>query len=119
MRIIRTLAPIINRLPERIIRYIGSKASENLGFLLLARLSKADIVPIALEGTEQLLPISQNDMGKETIHHATVRVKIGQPFQIEEKHQNCDNREEECIQTAMRKIAEMLKPEYQGVYKTD
>lgn len=94
----------------------GSMIKGKKGFLLLARLSKADIVPIAIEGTELLLPIDRNDMGKEILQHSTVRVKIGQPFQIETNH-NCDNRDEECVYMAMRKIAQMLKPEYQGVYK--
>lgn len=97
----------------------GSMIKGKKGFLLLARLSKAYIVPIALEGTELLLPVSQKDMGKETLQHATVRVKIGQPFQMEAKNHNCDNWDEECVYTAMRKIAQMLKPEYQGVYKID
>jgi len=98
----------------------GSMIKGKRGFLLLARLSKADIVPIALEGTERLLPINQKDsMDRETLHHAAVRVKIGQPFRIEEKNRNIDNWDEECLYTAMRKIAEMLKPEYQGVYKID
>lgn len=97
----------------------GSMIEGKKGFLLLARLSKADIVPIALEGTELLLPVNQDDMGKETPQHATVRVKIGQPFQLEKKNRNCDNCDEECVSTAMRKIAQMLEPEYQGVYRID
>lgn len=96
----------------------GSMIKGKKGFLLLARLSKADIVPIALEGTEFLLPVNQNDMGKETPRHATVRVNIGQPFQLE-KNRDCDNWDEECVCFAMRKIAQMLKASYQGVYKID
>ncbi|KLU61226.1 1-acyl-sn-glycerol-3-phosphate acyltransferase [Peptococcaceae bacterium CEB3] len=97
----------------------GSMIKGKKGVLLLARLSKADIVPIALEGTEHLLPINQNDMGKETPQHATVRVNIGKPFQLEKKDHNCGNWDEECVYTVMRKIAQMLKSEYQGVYKID
>lgn len=87
------------------------------GFLVLARLSKSDIVPIALEGTEFLLPVNQDNMGKETPQHATVKVNVGQPFRLMKKNHNCDNWNEECIYIAMRKIAEMLKSKYQGVYK--
>lgn len=97
----------------------GSMLRGKKGFLLLARLSKADIVPIALEGTELLLPVNQRDMGRETLHHATVRVNIGKPFRLEERNKNCDNWDEECVDTAMMKISQMLKPEYQGVYKID
>lgn len=97
----------------------GSMIKGQKGFLLLARHSKADIVPIALEGTEILLPVDQNDMGKETLQHATVRVNIGQPFQLEKNNHNDDNWDEKCVYTAMRKIAQMLKSEYQGVYKID
>jgi len=97
----------------------GSMIEGKKGFLLLARLSKASIVPIALEGTELLLPVNETDIGKEALQHATVRVKIGQPFQLEVKKHNCDNWDAECVYTAMRKIAQMLSAKYQGVYKTD
>lgn len=97
----------------------GSMIKGKKGFLLLARLSKADIVPIAIEGTELLLPVNQNDMGKETPQHATVKINIGQPFQLEKKNHTFENWDEECVSTAMRKIAQMLKPEYQGVYRKD
>ncbi|HOQ76784.1 MAG TPA: lysophospholipid acyltransferase family protein [Thermoclostridium sp.] len=93
----------------------GSMIKAKRGFLLLARLSGADIVPIALEGTERLMPINQDDMGRETPHHAAVKVKIGQPFRIEEKNPGGVS-DEECLYNAMRKIAEMLDPKYQGVY---
>lgn len=95
----------------------GSMIEGQKGFLLLARHSKADIVPIALEGTEILLPVNQDDMGKETPRHATVCVNIGQPFQLEKNNHNDDHWDEKCVYTAMRKIAQMLKSEYQGVYK--
>lgn len=97
----------------------GSMIKGKKGFLLLARLSKADIVPIAIEGTELMLPVNQNDMGNETPKHATVRVNIGQPFQLEGKNHNYNNWDEECVYNAMRKIAQMLKSKYQGVYKKD
>ncbi len=97
----------------------GAMIKGKKGFLLLARLSKADIVPIALEGTERLLPVHQNDMGEETPQHATVSVNVGQPFQLEKKNHHHDDWDEESVATAMRKIAQMLKSEYQGVYKID
>lgn len=97
----------------------GSMIRAKKGFLLLARLSKADIVPIGLEGTELLLPVNQNDMGRESPQHATVSVKIGQPFQLAKKDNTRENWDEECVYTAMRNIAQMLKPEYQGIYKVD
>ncbi|NJD04855.1 MAG: 1-acyl-sn-glycerol-3-phosphate acyltransferase, partial [Ruminiclostridium sp.] len=105
--------------PEGTRSRTGSMIKGKKGLLLFAKLSKADIVPIALEGTELLLLVNQNDMGMETPQHATVRVYIGQPFHLEGKNHNCDNWDEECVYTAMRKIAQMLKSEYQGVYKID
>lgn len=105
--------------PEGTRSRTGSMIKGKKGFLLLARLSKADIVPIALKGTENLMPINKNDMGRETPHHATVRVKIGQPFKIEERNPKGAKSDEECLYNAMRKIAEMLEPEYQGVYRVD
>jgi 1-acyl-sn-glycerol-3-phosphate acyltransferase len=94
----------------------GSMIQAKKGFLLLARLSRADLVPIALEGTERMLPVNQDDMGKETPRHANVSVKIGQPFQIENEIHGRISRDEECVTSAMKRIAQMLKPEYQGVY---
>ena len=46
-----------------------------------------------------------------------MRVKIGQPFKIEERNPKGAKSDEECLYNAMRKIAEMLEPEYQGVYE--
>lgn len=97
----------------------GSMIKGKKGFLLLAKRSKADIVPIAIEGTNLMLPINQKDMGMETPHHAEVRVNIGQPFRLENNEQNRENWDDICLDTAMRKIARMLKPEYQGVYNTN
>jgi 1-acyl-sn-glycerol-3-phosphate acyltransferase len=97
----------------------GSMIKAKKGFLLLSRLSKADIVPIAIEGTELMLPINQDDMSMETPKRADVRISIGEPFQLEQKNQSCDNWDEECVDFAMRKIAQMLRPKYQGVYKSD
>ena len=93
----------------------GAMIKGKKGFVLLAKLSKAEIVPIALEGTERLLPVNQKDMGQETPRHAVVKVTIGKPFRLEENH-DVDNWEDECLDLSMRKIAQMLKPEYQGVY---
>jgi 1-acyl-sn-glycerol-3-phosphate acyltransferase len=97
----------------------GAMIKGKRGFLLLARLSQADIVPIALEGTERLLPVNEDDMSQETPQQATVRVHIGQPFRLEKRNRDCDDWDERCVFTAMRKIAEMLSPEYQGVYRID
>lgn len=103
--------------PEGTRSRTGSMIKGKKGFLLLARLSKADIVPIALEGTEMMLPVNQDDMGSETPRHATVTVTIGEPFHLEQRDHACEDWDDKCVDTAMRKIAQMLKPEYQGVYK--
>jgi 1-acyl-sn-glycerol-3-phosphate acyltransferase len=103
--------------PEGTRSRTGSMIRGKKGFVLLARLSKADIVPIALEGTEQMLPINPNDMGLETPKHANVRVKVGQPFQLEPKNPDSEDPDQECVDAAMRKISQLLSPQYQGVYR--
>lgn len=88
------------------------------GILLIAKLTKAPIVPLALWGTEKLLPIEE-DMGKETFHHATVKLRMGEPFMLPQRRENEGKAEyeERAIYETMGKIAVLLPEEYRGVYK--
>jgi len=76
------------------------------------------VVPIALEGTEIVLPINDNDMVSENLHKAGVIVKIGEPFTLPGKneHPGVEDWEEICAAYSMKKIAAMLEPKYRGVY---
>lgn len=90
------------------------------GILLIARLTKAKIVPIGLIGTEILLPVSESgNMGAESWEKADVEVRFGEGIELpkrekeEDKHQY-DNR---CMKVLMGSIASLLPEKYKGVYK--
>lgn len=91
------------------------------GILLIAKLAKVPIVPIALWGTEKFMPIHDGDMGAEGFHEADIHIKIGAALSLPEKKQGEDKGkyEERAVFTLMRKIAAMLPEQYQGVYGED
>lgn len=104
--------------PEGTRSRCGSMISGKKGVVLMQKLSKALVVPIGLTGTERLLPINDEDMGKEKFHHATVHVKIGKPLQMLEKRadETKEEYEERKLHTLMTGIAALLPEEYRGVY---
>lgn len=104
--------------PEGTRSRTGAMIPAKKGFLLIAKLTKADLVPIGLEGTEKLFPINTEDMGKESFNHSNINVIIGQPFKLPSK--TADNKTkwtELASEYSMKKIAELLNPKYRGVYK--
>ncbi len=104
--------------PEGTRSRTGSLINVKKGFILLVKLANVPVVPIALEGTEQVLPIDDKDMGSEKLMKANVKVKIGEPFTLPQKDEFPADTdwEEMCADYSMRKIAEMLEPRYRGVY---
>lgn len=104
--------------PEGTRSRTGSLISVKKGFILIVKLAGVPVVPIALEGTEMVLPIDDNDMGGEKLHRAKVKVKVGEPFTLPSKDEcpSVADWEEMCADYAMRKIAAMLEPKYRGVY---
>jgi 1-acyl-sn-glycerol-3-phosphate acyltransferase len=105
--------------PEGTRSRTGSLINVKKGFILLVKLADVPVVPIALEGTELVLPINDKDMGGEKLHKSKVKVKIGEPFTLPPKNEYPADTdwEELCAGFAMRKIAVMLEPKYQGVYE--
>ena len=90
------------------------------GILLVARMSKAKIVPISLYGTEKLLPINKNgDMAGEQWNEAEVNVKIGEPISIpkKDKEESKHEYDDRCLNYIMKSIAKGLPEEYRGAYK--
>ena len=90
------------------------------GILLIARLTKATIVPIGINGSDKLLPIAEDgDMGGEEWHHADVTVNVGEGFKLPEREDGEGKHEydDRCMQYLMRKIAVLLPEEYRGFYK--
>ena len=104
--------------PEGTRSRTGSLIPGKKGVVLLARLAKVPIVPIALEGTERLLPINDDDMNQEFFRKAAVKVHIGPPVslpaQIEQETKH--GWEERCLLFLMEGIAALLPPAYRGEY---
>ena len=89
------------------------------GILLIQKLTKADIIPIGIYGSENLLPINDLGMEKENFKHAKVNVKIGNIIKRLEKNENENKHEfeERSMTYIMKALAELLPEAYRGVYK--
>lgn len=97
----------------------GAMIEGKKGFLLMAKLSKAKIVPIGLTGTEEFLPINDDDMGEENFQTAHVTVRFGDAVYLPEKLKEEDKNEynERAMVEVMKSIAALLPEKYKGVYK--
>ncbi|MEW9094393.1 MAG: lysophospholipid acyltransferase family protein [Clostridiaceae bacterium] len=107
--------------PEGTRSRVGSMIEGKKGVVLIQKLSKATIVPMAMTGTEKLLPINERDMGSEKFQHAKVKVTIGNPIEVPSRESGEDKHkyEERTLNHFMYSIAALLPEEYQGVYKLD
>ncbi|WP_346940795.1 lysophospholipid acyltransferase family protein [uncultured Clostridium sp.] len=97
----------------------GAMIEGKKGFLLMAKLSKAKIVPIGITGTEEFLPINDNDMGEENFQTAHVTVRFGDAVYLPEKLKEEDKNQynERAMVEVMKYIAALLPEKYRGVYK--
>lgn len=88
------------------------------GLLLIAKLSKAKIVPIGITGTEDFLPINDKDMGEEDFKSANVIVRFGDVTYLPEKTKEEDKNQynDRAMEEVMRKISGLLPEEYRGIY---
>ncbi len=88
------------------------------GIILLAKMVRVPVIPVAVEGTEHLLPINDEDMNREFFRKANVKVTIGEPLEVPPERQNESKRqwEERVLDYYMRGIAGLLSPQYRGVY---
>lgn len=106
--------------PEGTRSRTSSMIKATRGLYLIAKMSKAIIVPIGIYGSEKLLPISDDgNMSSETFYKADVYIKVGTPFYMSERKNDEDKKqhEERAVDEAMMKIAELLPESYRGVYK--
>ena len=106
--------------PEGTRSRTGAMIEGKKGILLIARLTKAKIVPIGMTGTEILLPINDNgDMGGEKFNYADVNIKFGEPISLptKEKEEDKHQYDERCMEYIMKSIANLLPEKYRGVYK--
>ena len=106
--------------PEGTRSRTGAMIEGKKGVLLIARLTKATIVPIGMHGTEILLPINKDgDMGGEKFNYADVHIKFGDPMSLPTKGKDEDKHEfdERSMQFLMKSISDLLPEKYKGVYK--
>lgn len=106
--------------PEGTRSRVGSMIEGKKGIVLIARMSKATIIPIGMSGSEKLLPINkEGSMKSEEFHHAKVKVNIGKPVVIPEKEKDEDRHlyDDRVLTHIMKSIAELLPEDYRGVYK--
>lgn len=96
----------------------GKMIEGKKGLILMAKLSKATIIPMGIWGTEKLLPIDANDMASERFHHADVHVKIGDPILLPSKNVDEDRNQyhDRAMHEIMCSIAILLPDQYRGVY---
>lgn len=106
--------------PEGTRSRTGAMIEGKKGILLFAKMSKAEIIPIGMSGTEKLLPISKDgNMGGEKWHQSHVTINIGDKIEFPPKERDEDKHEYEdrCMDILMRSIAALLPENYRGVYK--
>ncbi|WP_291580477.1 lysophospholipid acyltransferase family protein [Clostridium sp. UBA6640] len=107
--------------PEGTRSRTGSMIEAKKGLLLIAKMSKATIVPIGLCGTENFMPINDNDMGKESFKKADIFINIGLPVEIVEKQKDEDKNSysNRALKELMLSIAKLIPEKYRGVYSLE
>jgi 1-acyl-sn-glycerol-3-phosphate acyltransferase len=97
----------------------GALIQAKKGVALIAKRAGVPIVPVALTGTERFMPIDDQDMGREKVRRAHLTVRFGTPFRIEDLEPEVAGAEDPrqaLTDAMMRRVAELLPPEYRGVY---
>ena len=106
--------------PEGTRSRTGAMIEAKKGINLIARLTKATVVPIGITGTEKLMPINkEGNMGQETFHHSKVTVTFGNPVEVPAKEKDEDRHQydDRVLEVYMKSIANLLPDSYKGVYK--
>lgn len=106
--------------PEGTRSRTGAMIEGKKGVLLIARLTKATIIPIGMTGTEILLPINKDgDMGGEKFNYSDVNIKFGEPISLPAKEKDEDRHvyDDRCMEYIMKSIANLLPEKYRGIYK--
>lgn len=104
--------------PEGTRSRTGEMIQGKKGVILMAKLAKAEIVPIGIWGTEKLLPINNGNMSHENFNYADVKISIGIPYSLPEKEEGEDRKdhEERTMNYIMKNIANLLPQKYRGFY---
>ncbi|MEF9953133.1 MAG: lysophospholipid acyltransferase family protein [Clostridium sp.] len=89
------------------------------GIVLIARKANVPIVPIGMWGSENLMPINDDNMGEESFKSADVNISIGEPFELPKFNKGEDKEEysNNCLNMIMKSISSLLPEEYRGIYK--
>ncbi|WP_323379156.1 lysophospholipid acyltransferase family protein [Pyxidicoccus xibeiensis] len=105
--------------PEGARSRTGELLQAKKGVSLIAKRAGVPVVPVALRGTEKLMPINDQDMGGERLYRARVLVRFGKPFRVEDleaEAAGAQDARQGLVDAMMRRVAELLPPEYRGVY---
>lgn len=97
----------------------GALIQAKKGASLIAKRAGVPVVPVALTGTEQFMPIDDQHMGRERVRRAHLTVRFGPPFRMEELEAEVTGAEDPrqaLTDAMMRRVAQLLPPEYRGVY---
>lgn len=108
--------------PEGARSRTGALLEAKKGVSLIAKRAGMPVVPVALQGTEKLMPINDTDMGGERLYKADVFVRFGRPFRVEDLEPEvagADDARQALVDAMMRRVAALLPPEYRGVYGDD
>ena len=105
--------------PEGTRSRVSSMINAKKGILLIAKLTKATIIPLGIFGTEELLPISKIGMSSERFNHAKVNIKVGDPIELpaREKDEEKTDYDLRALNYIMHSTAVLLPENYRGVYK--
>ncbi len=86
------------------------KATDGLAYLALS--SGAPILPVAMTGTERI-----RGMFRIAFHFQRLRVTVGEPFTLSRGEGRLDRAQlQAATGEVMKRIAELLPPEYRGAY---
>jgi 1-acyl-sn-glycerol-3-phosphate acyltransferase len=104
--------------PEGTRSRTGQMMEGKKGLILMAKLSKATIVPMGIWGTEKLLAINDSDMASERFNYADVNINIGDPIKLSNKNVDEDKNEyhDRVMNELMVSIAVLLPEQYRGIY---
>lgn len=105
--------------PEGTRSRTGAMIEGKKGIVLIQKLSRCNVVPVALWGSENLLPINEKDMALEKFNVSDVYMRIGKPLVAPTKEENEDKHlyEDRVMEFYMKGIAMMLPEKYRGVYE--
>ncbi|NLP27708.1 MAG: 1-acyl-sn-glycerol-3-phosphate acyltransferase [Clostridia bacterium] len=108
--------------PEGTRSRTGKMIEGKKGVILISKVTKVPVIPVALWGTEKLMPVNkEGDMGAEKFYHADVHVSFGKPISVPKKDRDEDKYQynDRVLEYFMKSIAKLLPEEYRGVYGED